>query len=256
MRTIGVLAALAAIGAAGCEPPERADPAPVPAATPTAASVPPIAAADDPLADWRGGVAARGTEPFWRFDAHPGGVLAFEAMGTETTTEAPYVEPAATDGGLSFASGAIRAVIRPGQCSDGMSDIVYPASAEVTAQGQTWRGCAYPRWDRALVALLPQIDACLAASPEKGPVILARVESEGVRVRIATGETRFECLVSPGDGARVLRSGASEEPLAGERNPTFHRAPGENPGGECYKAEDVRGEGDELLGWLADPQGC
>jgi hypothetical protein len=43
---------------------------------------------------------------------------------------------------------------------------------------------------------------------------------------------------------------------AGEFLALFVRAPGENPGGECYDAPEVRNADGEVLGWMMDPLGC
>jgi hypothetical protein len=42
----------------------------------------------------------------------------------------------------------------------------------------------------------------------------------------------------------------------GERDVVFYRAPGENPGGACYEAPEVRDPSGALLGWLDDAGGC
>jgi hypothetical protein len=36
----------------------------------------------------------------------------------------------------------------------------------------------------------------------------------------------------------------------------FIRGEGENPGGDCYVAPEVRDASGALLGWMIDPEGC
>ena len=78
-----------------------------------------------------------------------------------------------------------------------------------------------------------------------------------VRLSGAAGE--FDCTV-PDDDPRpehaALAPRRNELHIEGEGAEIFVRAPGENPGGECYTAPEVRGSDGALLGWMADPEGC
>lgn len=148
MRRIAALSLLAvsalALAACGQEAPGGAD-APPPADAP---ATPPPAA--DPAAPFRIDFSASGTEPFWRVDI----------KGTDITLSGPITEMvaaphvaanaglAATDGAATWTAqaGATPVVVKvtKGDCSDGMSDLTYPYSAEVAWGGTTLKGCGFP----------------------------------------------------------------------------------------------------------------
>lgn len=105
-----------------------------------------------------------------------------------------------------------------------------------------------------IIERLPLIDACLALSPETRTVIINPASSLSVRLSGESGS--FDCVV-PNDA----RDPANATILpALDESPSdailFVRAPGENPGGECYAAPEVRDANGALLGWLLDPEGC
>jgi uncharacterized membrane protein len=149
MRRTAVLisAALSALLLAACgqEAPGGAD-APPPADAPAA----PEAPTADPAAPFKVDFSASGTEPFWRLDI----------KGTDVTLSGPITETvpapheaanaglAATDGAATWTAqaGATPVVVKvtKGDCSDGMSDLTYPYSAEVAWGAQTLKGCAFP----------------------------------------------------------------------------------------------------------------
>jgi hypothetical protein len=62
---------------------------------------------------------------------------------------------------------------------------------------------------------------------------------------LATGEP----VVALGDRDAALV-------VDGENAAIFERGPGQNPGGECYEAPEVRDANGLLIGWMLDPQGC
>lgn len=90
-------------------------------------------------------VTLTGTEPFWNL------VVAGES-GTWTTPDnqpgtAFAVTRFAGNNGLGF-SGTLdgrelTATLTPGECSDGMSDRVFPYVATVALGGETLKGCGY-----------------------------------------------------------------------------------------------------------------
>jgi hypothetical protein len=132
-----------------------------------------------------------------------------------------------------------------------LSAVMLAACGQTTAPPQ---GPAAPTDDSAeVVSRLPLIDACLALSPEARTVTINRASNLSVRLSGESGS--FDCVV-PNDA----RDPANAAVLPALDNPPadaiiFVRAPGENPGGECYEAPEVR-DGGELLGWLLDPEGC
>jgi uncharacterized membrane protein len=89
-----------------------------------------------------------GTEPFWslQISEAEGGIF-FKNMADETGIQYAWTEPH-TDGVTSWVYEAngderpLKIVIKKTKCSDGMSDIEYGYSAEITIGSNTLRGCA------------------------------------------------------------------------------------------------------------------
>lgn len=132
-------------------------------------------------------------------------------------------------------------------------------SATLEVDGRVFGGCAAMRWDYQLIALMPQIDACIARAPETRWVTYAGEQDDGaVLVRFAADGAGFDCTVSLGADPQVARFVPRDETLevATEHAAIFARGPGDNPGGECYDAPEVRGADGALLGWMMDPMGC
>jgi hypothetical protein len=105
-----------------------------------------------------------------------------------------------------------------------------------------------------IISRLALIDACLRLAPDMRTVTIDPQSSTSVRL---SGESGSSDCVVPNDTADP--SAASILPALGDAAPNaivFVRAPGENPGGECYEAPEVRSDGGELLGWTLDPDGC
>lgn len=92
-----------------------------------------------------------GTEPFWslQISEAEGGIF-FKNIANETGAQFAWVEPK-TDNVSSWvyetndASGSenrLKIVIKKEKCNDGMSEIEYGYSAEITMNGTNLRGCA------------------------------------------------------------------------------------------------------------------
>jgi hypothetical protein len=109
-------------------------------------------------------------------------------------------------------------------------------------------------WDRDLLALLPQIDACIAKTPDAREITYADERNGAVFVRLSSPENNFDCNVRGG----VAQISRRDEALSvdGENSAIFVRGPGENPGGECYQAPEVHDTHGALVGWMIDPEGC
>ncbi len=92
------------------------------------------------------GLTCAGTEPFWTFQINTDGTTAYEDMGNQG---APVTGAITSVTGsaypYTFQSGAITGQLNNQQCSDGMSDILYPFELflTVTANGsqQGLQGC-------------------------------------------------------------------------------------------------------------------
>jgi hypothetical protein len=73
----------------------------------------------------------------------------------------------------------------------------------------------------------------------------------------AAGE--FVCTVPMADPVTANAAVVPDDETVafeGEGSAIFVRGPGENPGGECYEAEEVMNADGEVIGWWADPYGC
>lgn len=125
----------------------------------------------------------------------------------------------------------------------------------LAACGQSATPPAGPQDPRAQAVIdrLPLIDACLALSPETRTVTINPASNLSVRLSGESGS--FDCVVpndAPEPGNATMLPALEDTPADAI---LFVRGPGENPGGECYVAPEVRHDG-EVIGWLLDPEGC
>ncbi|MCC6920660.1 MAG: hypothetical protein IT548_15795 [Alphaproteobacteria bacterium] len=223
-------------------------------------SLPALAASADAPSPFTGAITALGTEPFWGLAIDPQSKTLWFHEDEESDLPANnYVAPViGADGTATFTAKDFEIVLKvTGDCSDGMSDNTFPMSATVKTVNRTYTGCAYPRWDNDLLTLLPQIDSCLAAAKSKGPVTLATRTNAGVIVRVMVDDGTFECAF-PGDSTRPGKAAVATDaaPMVSERDPLFYRAPGENPGGECFDAPEIRSADGKLIGWTMADEDC
>lgn len=143
MRPITLTLALLALAA--CQP---QDPDGKAAAPPADAPAAPSAAA--PAAsggmDISQPIRALGTEPFWALDITDGTRFRLSRPDhPDLLAEAPG--SAMSPGGATWvARGAkgeqLTVTLKTGECSDGMSDLKYPMTAEVVLLNETLKGCA------------------------------------------------------------------------------------------------------------------
>lgn len=86
-----------------------------------------------------------GTEPFWGATIADGNLTWATPENSDGTTIS--VQRFAGRGGLSFSGdleeAAMDVAITPGDCSDGMSDRVYPFHATVQIGARQYAGCAW-----------------------------------------------------------------------------------------------------------------
>lgn len=232
------LAFIALLALAACQQEQAAAPAAAPVAI-------------EPMS---GPIVAQGDG--WELSADPAAntILIRRAAGEEVT--APYAAPARTDTGWTLTSGTVSATLETGECT--RDEIRYPMRATVVVGGRTLTGCAAERWDAYLMQHMATIDACIARSPRTRYVTYAGDDGHGqtvVRLRGFSGQQ--DCRVRNGEVEFYPREAAVVVPT--EYEATFVRAEfdgtGENPGGECYQAPEVRRDG-VLLGWMDDPQNC
>ena len=97
----------------------------------------------EPASGWR----AIGTEPFWRLDVTTTG-LRFITPDDTVGISVPPLTPRSLGDTTHWTGETERTKVDvriwPSACSDGMSDRVWPATALVEIDGQTWKGCAEP----------------------------------------------------------------------------------------------------------------
>jgi hypothetical protein len=127
------------------------------------------------------------------------------------------------------------------------------ACGQSTAPTPPPSGLQYPN-AQPIIDRLPLIDACLALAPDRRVVTINPAANRTLRLSGEAGE--LDCVVSADapDPANAAVLPALDDPPADAIQ--FIRAPGENPGGECYQAPEVRSASGELLGWVLDPEGC
>jgi uncharacterized membrane protein len=217
------------------------------------------------LAELRGDVVARGTEPFWAVTVNAGRSIVFSSPETDAAEAPPedraYRAPVQANAGvILFASGDLTLALRKSRCSDQMSDIIYPYEATVTIGAEAPRkGCAYPRWSNDLINLIGAIDACIAKDAglrERGAVWGIR-DATGATVRFGrVDEARTDCRVTLAGDATLTPVAASAPHHASEQDLIFFRAPAKDPGGDCYDATKAKGARGEDLGWLDTNEGC
>lgn len=141
MRT--AIGSLALLLATACQPASE----PAPAAE--AAAVEKKSAPASPVVlggvDFSQAVRAMGTEPFWGVAIKSGELVYSGVDRPEMRMANPGVEMHGEVGIIAAKDAAgedFAVAFRAAQCSDGMSDRVYPLEAEVTYRGETLKGCA------------------------------------------------------------------------------------------------------------------
>lgn len=133
---------LAALALSACQPQDPdGQPAPPPADAPAAATP-----ASTGGMDISQPISARGTEPFWAVEITDGTKFRLTRPDQpEVAAEAPGAA-LSPDGATWVAKGAkgeqLTITLKMGACSDGMSDLKYPMSAEVVLLNETLKGCA------------------------------------------------------------------------------------------------------------------
>jgi hypothetical protein len=206
-----------------------------------------------PAPDLHGAIIGVGDNPAWRLEADPTGAVTLSIGDTEHY-QGHYAEPHRnTEGGFTMDAGDINVDLSVAPCT--IQGVGYPLRAIVQPHRQAAvEGCAYVRWDQKLVELMPQIDACIAASPASRRVTYAGPYQGAVLVRLTDGETPIDCRVA--HNAATIAPRDANTHVLGDGEAIFVRAPGEQPGGECFTAPEVRAADGALLGWMDDPQGC
>jgi hypothetical protein len=211
--------------------------------------------------DLSGHLIAQGAD--FRLDSAPDIGVVLHYPEQELTVSGPYALPQATDTGALLESQGIALTLTPGACT--LDGVNYTMRASVTIpNARPAEGCAFVRWDHQLVELLPQIDACIANAHGARWVTYAGAYQDATLVRVQDGVQSFDCRLAARAGPSGtdvfiadVRPRDSNLIVAGDGEALFVRGSGgENPGGECFEAPEVRSASGELLGWMMDPMGC
>lgn len=198
-----------------------------------------------------GPIVARG-EPGWRLDIDRETGLSLSVGQGGQTWAAAYAPARRTERGYRLASGTLTVELTNAGCI--AAGETYPMRALVRAQGrEALTGCATERWDAHLLALMPQIDACIAAAPEARRVTYVGDDGDAHLVRLWSQNGGVDCRVSA-SGAAQIGPRDDDVRIGGEHEAVFVRGPGR--GGACAGAAEVRNAEGELLGWMNDPHGC
>jgi uncharacterized membrane protein len=207
---------------------------------------------------FEGALEAVGPEGAWRLSIAPEAGIALSERDAGVDTRAAYTQPVALDLGVEIGSAPITVRITPGPCTNGMAGVTYDFNVQVTREGVApLNGCLYRPWSSLIVALEPQVSACLSVSPDSALSYLRANDDGGafMRVRGSTGAETDCTMVAGGTAPQTMPANPSQR-YPGEMDVLFYPAPGEQPGGECYAAPEVRDSSGRVLGWLADPNGC
>ena len=121
-----------------------------------------------------------------------------------------------------------------------------PTTTETAAPGP---------WEQRIPDMLPAIDACIVAAPGNRTITYAGPDDGGALVRLDGEDGQLDCRVGADGAARIARADPNLT-LSGDGAAIFVRGPGENPGGECYEAPEVRDASGAVVGWMLDPLGC
>lgn len=210
----------------------------------------------------KGELYGAGTEPFWGIRIS-GTTMVLTTPGPEHDEVKEFkTEYSTALGGNAhvWSSGPLSVTVAGGECSDGMSDTTYPYSVEAVLIGDetlTLKGCAYSPWGQTVVAALPVIDACLALDETKLPIVYAGATAPdaGFVMFAGSDENPLKACTVVAGKATVAVFGDEPSP-PGTNAEIFVRGPGENPGGECYDAPEVKDADGKVVGWWLDPEGC
>lgn len=141
IAAVSVFAVLSSLALAACKPAEEA---PGGMDAPPPADAPAPAPAPDPAEVFKAPISARGTEPFWRIDV----------KGAELVRTGPEGSVTATNAGFGYNGGKavwtaqagmtpVALSLTAGECSDGMSDLKYPYTADVKWGDENLKGCGF-----------------------------------------------------------------------------------------------------------------
>jgi uncharacterized membrane protein len=204
---------------------------------------------------------AIGNDPYWSIDVFERRVV-FRKLATEGI-EAPKAAMSDLQNGRSYKSGgganAIALIVTKSICKDSSSGELFPVTVEANVGGQIYKGCGRPHpvvdidkeWTTQLYELLPALGGCLARAPKASAVTVAVPADGKVRVRVAQGNSRFECIAAWSGKVERFGSYAEADALAGDRRYLFWAANSSaRPSGKCVEATRVTDAGGKVVGYL------
>jgi uncharacterized membrane protein len=140
------LCALAALAFSACT--RHSDDTPEGPTPPAdAPAQPPPAAPATSASQWAQDINAVGTEPFWGLEIAKDRMILSgpDRQDLVVTHGAPRITETSAVYEGSAGGVAVKVILTPGTCSDGMSDRTYPYVAEVQTGAETLEGCAAPK---------------------------------------------------------------------------------------------------------------
>jgi uncharacterized membrane protein len=208
----------------------------------------------------KGALAAVGADPSWNLQIVDDKLTLTESIDDDENIEDFKLVSSEAQGETAhvWKAGALTVSISAAACSDGVQSYPYTSELKITGKkARTLKGCAYRPWGQDVIAALPVIDACLAQGANKPVVVYAgATAADAGVVMLAGGEENplSACTVTGGKASVVAFEGGDWPP--GTNAEIFVRGPGENPGGECYDAPEVKDGAGRVVGWWLDPAGC
>ena len=212
-----------------------------------------------------GTLAAVGPNNAWTVSVDPALGVTFRDGQTFMEVTGAYAAPVSQGGGVFIGDPALGLQITAGPCSSGVAGVVYPFSVTVSRDGaEAVSGCLYRPWTNQIVANADQVLSCLRLSPGRSAATYIERRADEVFVRVmgepavegapgAMIDCRAPVTASP---AQLITAPADASVYPGEAVALFYPAPGDNPGGECYVAPEVKNAAGQVIGWLASPEGC
>lgn len=209
----------------------------------------------------KGEIAAVGADPSWKLQIGADTLTLTESIDDDEKIEDFKLVSSGASGAEAYVwqAGALTLTISAAACSDGTT--AYPYTSEVKIAGKTPRtlkGCAYRPWGQDVLTALPVIDVCLKGEDSGTAILYAAATAPDAGLVLFGTDSEdggFKACEVAGGKASVTHMPFTDAP-PGASAEIFIRGPGENPGGECYEAPEVKDAGGKVVGWWLDPEGC
>ncbi len=209
----------------------------------------------------KGELAAVGAVPSWNLKIGTDTLTLTESIDDDEKIENFKLLSSAASGADAFVwkAGALTLTISGATCSDGTTAYPYTSELKITGRkARTLKGCAYRPWGQEVLTALPVIDVCLKGQESGTAVLYAAAMAPDAGLVLFNSNTEdggFKaCTVTAGKASMTDMAYVDAPPGASAE--IFIRGPGENPGGECYEAPEIKDASGAVVGWWLDPAGC